>query len=237
MRLRTVHSPLLLGVPSLPRIGNSSPFVSPSGLSTFNLVLPVSTQHPTPFHLGARTSQMLQPEADAVLSGTEMGAARMLNVPTNTNVLFATDSTTRSNIAPTEIVRNFAPLPAYISSPIKIKVLNQYLAEHPDRELVNFLIFGFSNGFSIRFIGILAECFPSNLKSAQEHPIEVSEAIGREISRGHTSGPFNYLPFPICHCSPLGTVPKGDSVRLILDLSQPRGISVNDGIPQEFASV
>ena len=45
-------------------------------------------------------------------------------------------------------------------------------------------------------------------------------------------------PFHICHCSPLGAVLKPSGhIRLILDLSQHRGTSVNDGILEEFCLV
>ena len=44
-------------------------------------------------------------------------------------------------------------------------------------------------------------------------------------------------PLPDIHCSPIGAVAKDDgSVRLILDLSSPRGSSVNEGIsPEEYS--
>ena len=75
---------------------------------------------------------------------------------------------------------------------------------------------------------------PRNLLSARRNPEGVSEAIAKELSRGHTSGPFPFPPFPHTHCSPIGAAPKPDgSVRLILDLSSPRGDSVNDGISKE----
>ena len=41
-------------------------------------------------------------------------------------------------------------------------------------------------------------------------------------------------PFPNCHISPLGAAPKPDgSCRLVLDLSQPTGQSINDYINKE----
>ena len=63
------------------------------------------------------------------------------------------------------------------------------------------------------------------------HKEKVSDAIDTEVMRGHTAGPFSFPPFPVTHCSPLGAVKKAssDKVRLILDLSQPKGISVNEG--------
>ncbi|KAM3920262.1 uncharacterized protein RB166_014650 [Leptodactylus fuscus] len=52
-------------------------------------------------------------------------------------------------------------------------------------------------------------------------------------------GPFSVPPFPNLRVSPLGVVPKKEvgKFRLIHHLSFPKGSSVNDGIPQEEASV
>ena len=73
-----------------------------------------------------------------------------------------------------------------------------------------------------------------NNKSARDNEDKVSEAIKKEVERGHTAGPFTSPPFPHCHVSPLGAAPKPDgSCRLILDLSQPSGDSVNDNIDKK----
>ena len=73
-----------------------------------------------------------------------------------------------------------------------------------------------------------------NLKSTLLHPDAVTEALLKEVSRGHTAGPFSSLPLPTLQCSPLGLVPKKDgSWRIIMDLSSPRGSSINDFISKE----
>ena len=55
---------------------------------------------------------------------------------------------------------------------------------------------------------------------------------------GHTVGPFLNPPFPDLHCSPVGAVQKKDgSCRIILDLSQPKGRSINEGIDKELFTV
>ena len=62
--------------------------------------------------------------------------------------------------------------------------------------------------------------------------------LSKELARGHTSGPFLTPPWPDIHCSPLGSRPKKDgSRRLIMDLSQPCGASINEGICKEDFSV
>ena len=130
------------------------------------------------------------------------------------------------------------PLPDSINSPIRVNVLYHFLRLHPQPELVAFLMHGFPHGVDIGFRGQLWPTSPHNLLSARENPDVVSAAILKELKLGHTSGPFHAPPFPVTHCSPLGAVPKGDgSYRIILDLSSPRGSSVNDGISKEEFSV
>ena len=68
--------------------------------------------------------------------------------------------------------------------------------------------------------------------------IVTTAAVALEVSRGHTAGPFVRPPFRLFHCSPLGAAVKPDgSVRLVLDLSSPRGASANSGISREECAV
>ena len=132
---------------------------------------------------------------------------------------------------------DFYPLPLAIITPVNVLRLGDLLRSHPNDDMVQYLILGFSHGFDIGFRGDFAfHTRPRNLLSAANAAAKVSIAIQRELSRGHTSGPFSSPPFSHTHCSPLGAAPKPDgSVRLILDLSSPRGHSVNEGIsPEEF---
>ena len=100
--------------------------------------------------------------------------------------------------------------------------------------VVNGLQFGFSTGFC----GQLPHSASSNLKSSFEFFSDVSKAIHNEVERGHTAGPFAVPPLRDFHCSPLGAVPKKDgSARIILDLSSPRGSSVNEGIDNHTFTV
>ena len=124
-------------------------------------------------------------------------------------------------------------------SPVNRLRLSQLLLFHPDQELVSYVNNGFRVGFDLMYCGHIPSTFPNNLKSSSTYKREVDDAISKEVSRGHTSGPFKSAPFPSTHCSPLGAVEKKDSssVRLILDLSQPRGCSVNEFIMDEYCSV
>ena len=112
------------------------------------------------------------------------------------------------------------------------------LRDHPDQSLVDYVTNGLKHGFSTGFRGALPRSASSNLKSSSEHSADVSKAIRTEVSRGHTAGPFNTPPLDDFHCSPLGAVPKKDgSARIILDLSSPRGSSVNEGIDNHTFTV
>ena len=126
----------------------------------------------------------------------------------------------------------------HVVSPINVLVLCKYLTSHPDRNFVNFLLDGFTNGFSVSYQGPLTAGQCRNLLSARSNPAAVTRAISKEVQRGHTAGPFDIMPFPLLHCSPLGAVPKKDGTyRIILDLSSPRGSAINEGISPETYSV
>ena len=126
----------------------------------------------------------------------------------------------------------YSPLPdGIVQNHVDIDTLELYLKGHPDQQLVHYVLTGLRAGFDLGFNGARKPVFRNNNKSARENPIEVTKAIQKELSRGHTAGPFLTPPFPVSHISPLGATPKPDgSYRLVLDLSQPDGHSVNDGI-------
>ena len=100
--------------------------------------------------------------------------------------------------------------------------------------MVNYVLTGLRTGFDIGYNGLLNPIRRRNNRSALDNARGVSEAIFKEVQRGHTAGPFSSPPFKINHISPLSAVPKQDgSTRLVFDLSQPHGESVNDFISKE----
>ena len=113
------------------------------------------------------------------------------------------------------------PLPDTVNNTyVNILRLKELLTDYPDQRLVSSIIDGFKFGFDLGYKGTLTNTFPKNNKSAITHRQGVTEAIRKEISRGHTAGPFPLPPFPINHISPLGAAPKPDgTIRLIMDLS------------------
>ena len=135
-------------------------------------------------------------------------------------------------------VPDFVPLPLRVHSPVNVFRLAEALRCHTNHSVVNYLLHGFSSSFDIGLRGTICHNVVRNLQSATSHSGEASTAIHKELSRGHTSGPFATPPIPYLHCSPLGAVPKKNGTfRIILELFSPSGSSVNDGISQSDFSV
>ena len=115
--------------------------------------------------------------------------------------------------------------------------MQECLTHYPDRHKADYVINRLENGFDIGYSNATPHNH-RNLLSATEHQHAVAAASNKDVTRGHLSGPFSTLPIPQLHCSPLGSREKKDgSRRLILDLSQPRGNSINNGINKEEFSV
>lgn len=113
------------------------------------------------------------------------------------------------------------------------------LQHHPDRQLVNYVLDGISNGFRVGFPPLhKLKSAKNNKPSALQHAV-VDEYLAHEVSLGPVAGPFTSPPLPSLHISSFGVIPKRGQPgkwRLIADLSSPGGASVNDGInPDEFS--
>lgn len=89
----------------------------------------------------------------------------------------------------------------------------------------------FLHGADLGVEGSPGAHFCLNNRSAFRHRTAVTPAVAREVAAGVTRGPFSSPPFPSFRVNPISARPKPDgSVRIILDLSQPRGDAVNDYI-------
>ena len=124
------------------------------------------------------------------------------------------------------------------SSPVAVDVLALFLASFPDQRLASYILDGFRQGFRIGISGMCSLRSQSrNHPSCLAHTAVVSAYISGERAAGRVLGP---LPSsPSVHVSPIGLVPKGhggDAWRMIVDLSYPRGRSVNDFIPTSICS-
>ena len=194
------------------------------------------------FHLSTFPPLMQTPTlCSFATSGTHKGTATGVSaVDFGMHAIGATSrimggSTATSRREPHSDHSRFKALPPYAENQhVNILSLELHLREHPDRSAVNFILEGLRSGFRIGFRGQLSDTSRPNNKSALENSRIVTNAVQKEVAREHTAGPFLSPPFPINHISPLGAVPKKDGTcRIVFDLSQPEGESINDFIFKE----
>ena len=73
------------------------------------------------------------------------------------------------------------------------------LRNHPNHQLVAFILDGLHNGFKLGFNHShklkLAKC---NKPSAYEHPTVIDEYLANKVSLGRVAGPFNTPLSPFC---------------------------------------
>ena len=123
---------------------------------------------------------------------------------------------------------------------VKIQVLQDYLLQsNYDSQEIEYLVDGFSNGFSVFNEKFTAKINCPNLRSALERPAIVKEKKCKELLAGRIAGSFLHRHCENFNVSTLGLCPKKEQnkFRLIFHLSHPHGDSVNDFIPQEFSTV
>lgn len=131
---------------------------------------------------------------------------------------------------------------AHISTPLILSHWHQALELYPYRELADFFLQGVSQGFRIGFAhgSVLLKSAKQNLEGARSHPKVVEEYLQTEVNLTRVAGPFLPCALPVCQISRFGVIPKNlqpEKWRLIVDLSYPKGNSVNDGIPKRLCSI
>ena len=110
---------------------------------------------------------------------------------------------------------------------LNISAWEELLSDYPDKHLLQYLKFGFP--LSITNPQALSNQTTNNHHSATQFPKAVKEYIQQEKAHEALIGPAKDIQCPHIHCSPLLTRPKDtDKRRIILNLSYPRGQSVND---------
>ena len=74
----------------------------------------------------------------------------------------------------------------------------------------------------------------SNHFSALQYPQAIQQYLDKEKALGAIIGPFSDIPSDKFHCSPMLTQPKDiDKRRVILNLSYPKGHSLNDNVDKQ----
>lgn len=120
------------------------------------------------------------------------------------------------------------------------------LVDHPDQELVGFLLAGFDYGFQIGLSQLPVKSHAcKNLLSTRKEPETVADLLLQEVEKGYLMGPFHDIPsqFQVYRVNPLGLV-RGKwppfKPRLIVDFSSPHNkpvLSLNDMIPKDEYSL
>ena len=121
-----------------------------------------------------------------------------------------------------------------LPSHLNTQIWEEKLMGYEDKEVVDFLKYGFPVGYSRSMLPV-SEI--KNHSGANLYPDYIDNYVRKEVDEGLMLGPLysNPLQVPIS-ISPLNSVPKkspGDR-RIIADFSYPPGVSVNDGISKEF---
>ena len=129
-----------------------------------------------------------------------------------------------------------------INTNLNIPYLRSMLFDYKDDKICDFLEFGFPLGY-LGDDKILNNVDKKNLwkfknhQGAEEFPVDMLSYLKKESQHKAILGPFKTNPFDSgIKISPLNTVPKSGSSerRVILDLSYPKGASVNDYISKDF---
>ena len=134
---------------------------------------------------------------DSPAQRTAAGCTGALSVGNCTQGASAQTTTTQHH----SLNQKFNPLPLSVVSPINVDVLEKFLKHYPCPGSRDYLVSGFRNGFDIGFRGTFDDpnSRPPNLLSARNNAEQVTEAIAKELSRGHTSGPFPHPFHGSCH--------------------------------------
>ena len=145
---------------------------------------------------------------------------------------------------PHSITHHGPPVPTTTSSPLIQKNWVQALSNHPDQALANFVLKGIQTGFRIGFNhahqAARLKSARKNLKSARDNPTVVQEYNDAEVQAGRLVPLPAHIDHNRIHVSPFRVIPKchqPSKWRLIVDLSSPKGHSVNDGISEPLCSL
>ncbi len=124
------------------------------------------------------------------------------------------------------------------TNPVESGRVEESVSPPPGPGIRAYLLNGMRNGFQVGYRwGSTRRSNPRNMPSAREHPEVMEGYLHKELQEGRIVGPLHQSEFPTVHVSPCGVRPKSEpgKWRLIVDLSSPRGASVNDGSTPHYA--
>ena len=130
----------------------------------------------------------------------------------------------------------------HIECPMSATIWEEQLTGHPDRVYCAYLVKGLQDGFRIGFNyeGHTCSGAVHNMQSVTSQACVVDEYLASEVKAGRVLGPVPPEQAQSLQVNRLGLVPKAHQTgkwRLIVDLSFPKGSSVNDGIKSEECSL
>ena len=124
---------------------------------------------------------------------------------------------------------------------VKHDIIAKLVENNPDRELVEYVVNGFRDGFRLGFDRWPQPNKPcENSSKVKKQPDIAQELVDEEVAKGHMLGPFDEPPIPGLMYSPINIVPKPNGKhRLIHDLAHPydRQTSINTCIPERNSAV
>ena len=136
------------------------------------------------------------------------------------------------------------PLPlvevSKVVTPLNVRARERQLQDLPDCECAEFVSQGLREGFHIGFDRKKVKCLTtkSNMLSASRNPAVVEEYLAKELAHGRV---VQADPRKMdIHINCFGVIPKGHQAstwRLIVDMSHPKGRSVNDGTDPALCSL
>ena len=127
-----------------------------------------------------------------------------------------------------------------VVTPLKLDAWRSALAHHPDRKWVNQLLQGIQHGFRIGLQPPAAcKSATGNLPSAQEQQQLITDYLQQQVQEGFMLGPYPPEECQGIVVSPMGAVLKRTpgAFRVIVDLSSPKGNSVNDNLCRHWTHV
>ena len=127
---------------------------------------------------------------------------------------------------------NFLATRIRVPSRLNIEAWNKYLNNYHDPALLDMITYGFPANYSATFPPTPTY---HNHREREDYSSYIQAYIQKEVDMGALLGPFIVPPFsPWSQCSPMMTRDKSTpgERRVIVDMSHPRGASVNSGIPR-----
>lgn len=145
----------------------------------------------------------------------------------------ATAGTAKGSTQPQSALSSPGQLKAVVS-PLRLLSFKEELRNHPNSDWVTALLDGIETGVHLGYHGPRSHRISKNLSSAHTHPEVIDKEIQKEVDMNRILGPFDTPPLPNLQCSGVGVVEKKNGGwRMIMHLSAPADISINDGIDKE----